>query len=390
MAVTIEKLYDQEKTKNIMLIAGREGLKKVARNIRVIEYLDTAAFLEEQEIAFTTGAGLKDPEDLMELVEKSYNQNASGIVVNTETFISEIPGNVVEFCNSNNLPLFNVSGHVYMTNIIQGFSKCIGDWEKKSMILKNAVKNAINFPEQEKLYMIDLDDYGYMRNYKYCISLIEVWDEKTGSVAKEELQKVSREVENFVSGSYNNIIVLEMDNYTAVCMADYSEGKINEIMESVHEHLVEVKKDGFIVHTSIGGNSDNIINISKSYNKAKNGIVLQKKRKREDEISSYNEMGTYKLLMAVDDKDILKDYYGEFLEQIEIYDRINDTDFMFVLKTFFENKCSVQNTAEVLFMHRNSVRYKLNKIEEILGIDLSGVEDRSRVYLSLMIKEMIS
>ena len=71
------------------------------------------------------------------------------------------------------------------------------------------------------------------------------------------------------------------------------------------------------------------------------------------------------------------------------YDEVNNTDYVELLINYFENNCKVNETASSLYIHRNTVNYKINKIEEILDLNLSDIGDRSKVYLSLMIRYLI-
>ena len=59
MAVTVEELYIKENHAKIMLVAGEGGMENVVRWVHVVESIQISNFLEGQEIAFTTGVGLK-------------------------------------------------------------------------------------------------------------------------------------------------------------------------------------------------------------------------------------------------------------------------------------------------------------------------------------------
>lgn len=77
------------------------------------------------------------------------------------------------------------------------------------------------------------------------------------------------------------------------------------------------------------------------------------------------------------------------LNKIIEYDKKHDIDNMELLRIYFEQKCSINNVAEVMHLHRNSVRYRVNKIEDLLGMPLNDSETRLKIMLSLKIFEVM-
>jgi len=389
MAVTIGNLFNKIKNNNVVLAAGENGLKNIAGNIRIIEESVASSFLEKKDIGIVVGMGINNENELLEIVNKAYFQKAAGIIFCGDSLKNSDLSEVFEFCDRHKIPLFKTENHSYMTNVIKEISEVIGEDERKALFYKNAVKNSINFPEQEKLYVDEDGIKGLKSNSIYNLSLIEIFRGGEKIKEREEIRLYLTETEDYIAAYYKNVICFEFEKCIAVFIEGYKEDEIREILSGINKHLLLFREPSFKIHVASGGNVNAANLVSKSYKNALKELKLIRSKALEDKISFYEDMGTYKLLMAIEDNEVLKNYYAQFLSEVEIYDRINHSDFMYVLKTFFENECSVQNTAEILYMHRNSVRYKLNKIEEMLGIDLSCVEDRTRVYIALMIKDMI-
>lgn len=67
------------------------------------------------------------------------------------------------------------------------------------------------------------------------------------------------------------------------------------------------------------------------------------------------------------------------------YDKENQTDYVQILKTYFENECSSIQTAEALYFHKNTMTCKLNKIKEILGYDIAKNENRVKIMIAFYI-----
>jgi len=76
------------------------------------------------------------------------------------------------------------------------------------------------------------------------------------------------------------------------------------------------------------------------------------------------------------------------LGQLINYDEQNKTELYNTLIIYLENNCNISLTAEKLFVHPNSVRYRINKIEKLLKVDLSRLECMVEITLASKIDKM--
>ncbi len=74
------------------------------------------------------------------------------------------------------------------------------------------------------------------------------------------------------------------------------------------------------------------------------------------------------------------------LDKLAEYDRANSSDFLRTLKVYLENDCNAQKCGRLLFLHRNSLVYRIRRIQEIAGCDLSDPDERSYLRLSLLLR----
>ena len=63
-------------------------------------------------------------------------------------------------------------------------------------------------------------------------------------------------------------------------------------------------------------------------------------------------------------------------------------EYVSLLETFFANECNLTQTAAALFFHKNTLKYKMNAIREILGYDIMSNENRMNIMISLSILRM--
>lgn len=108
------------------------------------------------------------------------------------------------------------------------------------------------------------------------------------------------------------------------------------------------------------------------------------------EENSLNQIGIYALLYGINNKSILKDYYNNVLGVIVENDKkAKDMGSIKILETYLNENCSITNTAEKLFMHRNTLKYRIKKIEERLNCDLHDFDDCVKIRMALYISNII-
>ena len=81
-------------------------------------------------------------------------------------------------------------------------------------------------------------------------------------------------------------------------------------------------------------------------------------------------------------------FIDEVLGRLIRYDGEHETDYLEILKAFFENDCSVLHTAEAIYCHKNTLNYKMNKVKEILGYDIMSNGNRARIMVALYFMKM--
>ncbi|MGI5915376.1 MAG: helix-turn-helix domain-containing protein [Anaerolineae bacterium] len=99
----------------------------------------------------------------------------------------------------------------------------------------------------------------------------------------------------------------------------------------------------------------------------------------------YEQMGLYRLLAELRGCDELRRFYEETLGALVLYDREHNTDLVHTLKVFFDENANVSQTARALYVHRNTLNYRLQRIIEIIGLDLNDAEARLTLQLALKI-----
>lgn len=106
---------------------------------------------------------------------------------------------------------------------------------------------------------------------------------------------------------------------------------------------------------------------------------------RVGDVVTFEETGTYKLLFQIfaDRPEELAGFYEQTLGPLVRYDEQYQTELVATLATYLEFDCNLAATASTLYTHRHTVRYRLDRIAELCGLDIGRTDDREKLSLGL-------
>lgn len=105
----------------------------------------------------------------------------------------------------------------------------------------------------------------------------------------------------------------------------------------------------------------------------------------ERPILAFEETGAYRLLLSAmsEDPAELQRFYAETVEPLVVYDEQYETDLVSTVEAFLEADGNVAATAQRLFTHRHTVRYRLERVRELSGLDVGSTDGREKLSLGL-------
>jgi len=100
---------------------------------------------------------------------------------------------------------------------------------------------------------------------------------------------------------------------------------------------------------------------------------------------AFEQTGAYRLLLSAmtENPSELQRFYAETVEPLVAYDEQYETELLGTLETFLEADGNVAGTAQRLFTHRHTIYYRLERIRELTGLDVSSSDGREKLSLGL-------
>ncbi|MEG0961963.1 MAG: helix-turn-helix domain-containing protein [Lachnospiraceae bacterium] len=207
------------------------------------------------------------------------------------------------------------------------------------------------------------------------VFIIEVSGKKDGMVM--ELVK-----NLFVSG--NRDYVTEVDEKSVILVKDVRDIPEEEQLMSLAKMLVDNLHTEAMVKVRVGfGNRVDLLqDIARSYQEAKMALEVGSIFYVENDMVSYSKLGIGRLIYQLPGslcEMFLKEVFGEKLPDIF------DDETIITIHKFFENNLNISETARQLYVHRNTLVYRLERIEKILGLDIRTFEDAMLFKIALMV-----
>ncbi|HYP48301.1 MAG TPA: PucR family transcriptional regulator ligand-binding domain-containing protein [Thermoleophilaceae bacterium] len=108
------------------------------------------------------------------------------------------------------------------------------------------------------------------------------------------------------------------------------------------------------------------------------------------EVASYRDLGVFQLLLSLQDDDALRLYCDSVLGPLEDASGEYGDELLRSLEAFIEQNGQWERAARELFCHRHTLRYRIRRVEQLTGRDLSSARDRIEFWLALRARELAS
>jgi purine catabolism regulator len=158
----------------------------------------------------------------------------------------------------------------------------------------------------------------------------------------------------------------------------------NEMQAAIGQLLPEIT-----VSLGVGRPHKSLVDLRQSYYEAMYAIRIRKLKGVTGVIASFDDLGSYGLLLGLQDTLSLEVFYDSVLGRLHEYDERNSSDLVKSLACFLEANGHWGEAAERLYVHRHTLRYRMKRVEEITGRNLGSSQDRMEFWLALKAKELI-
>ncbi len=187
----------------------------------------------------------------------------------------------------------------------------------------------------------------------------------------------------------NKDYVISVGEHDIVLVKEIKQNFDTKDVEKTAKTIADTLSSEFYAKVSIGIGSavDNIKDLARSFKEAQVAIEVGKVFDTDKNIISYENLGIGRLIYQLP-TTLCEMFLQEVFKKgsLESLDR----ETLMTIQCFFENNLNVSETSRKLFVHRNTLVYRLEKIRKLTGLDLREFEHAITFKVALMVKKYLS
>jgi purine catabolism regulator len=112
------------------------------------------------------------------------------------------------------------------------------------------------------------------------------------------------------------------------------------------------------------------------------------RRLKLDSVVDFGSMGIYQLLTQLEDMPVMQRFCMEIMDPLVDYDAQHRSSLVQTIGAYFEHHGNISQTAEALYIHRNTLLYRLERIQELTGQSLDEADMRLALHLALKLRQL--
>ncbi len=241
----------------------------------------------------------------------------------------------------------------------------------KNVVLDNILPGDIYVKARELHFNTDVSRVAFL------IRILSVNDVSAYDVIQNLFPDKQKD---FVFNISENDIVLIKEIKTGIDSKD---------LEKLARSIVDTLSSEFYTRAVVGIGTAvvGIKDLAKSFKEAQVALEVGKVFDTEESIISYDNLGIARLIYQLP-TTLCETFLQEVFKQGSIDSLDHET--LFTIQKFFENNLNVSETSRKLFVHRNTLVYRLEKIKKITGLDLREFDHAIVFKIALMVKKYLT
>ncbi len=394
MSISLKELLYYDYFKDLKLIAGANGCCRQVLNCSILDYeLDRSVnqkyanlnFLPGQMVVTSFLFAKNAPFMIRDAVKYLVSKDVSALVIKN-VFHLPIHESILRYADSKNFPIFLMDDtNMFFEDFITQVSRCIEISESTEMASREF--NALLYQKLDagekkarirRIFPIFYDQYA-----------MAFFDTKHPSIAEDYPSQAAAALENIQTpGLSKSILRYDKGFFLFVSGASVEAADLDACMIPLARKFPESYIGVSGVHFKIEEGDSALREAIYAAN------VHKLKRKTQEEAApyqSYSEIGIYRVLLTLADNEALQQYALETLDPVLEFDAENRGNLLETLLGFVQYGGSLHELSNRSGQHTNTLRYRLDKITALTGLNYRKMSDyeqlalAARVYLLLQI-----
>ena len=372
MELTVESLIGEL---GLELACGHESAKAHVRWVHSTELPDPTPWLRGGELLLTTGMQLGTPKTQRALIERLADHEIAGLGFGTGFRHKRIPAALVAAARERSFPLFEVPYELPFIAITErAFAQLLN--ERYEMLQRNMAGDVLAEALTGHLYPEELQarlrPFGIGEQ-----AAVLAFSLPDAAAAASTLERaLERERVRSLVAIRGGLLCAVIDALERDPVA-LTRGLRRELAGRFGEARAAASRAA-PAHS-----------LRLSFHEARCALEAARLANgRAVEVASYQDLGAFQLLLSLQDDDALSSYCRSVLGPVEQGEGDYGDELLRSLDAFIEHNGHWEKAASVLYCHRHTLRYRIRRVEQLTGRDLSSARDRIEFWLALRGREL--
>lgn len=388
-----------------------KGFAKVASELAVAVQTPLIFLNENNEINWQTG----DPSDLDEANHWIQTQLNKSKIKNVSSTRCYPMSSKIEDLNPYELYTINIAGKTNQTLVTHAD---LVDWQKKMIDklvgltalllqteemflgLQQQIKEHFIYDllyhkfESKKVMVQQAKNWGWNLEKPHHLLVINITLPNESMKNASWLDEISQNLETVQSEMKDRLNFFSFQDQIVALLED-EENRTNgerkqhviKVANKIEQSLISSEAD-YQFYIGIGKWYQDTINLNKSYQEAKRALQFGQIWFENKSVCHINDLGILHLLSYVH-QELLFDFSQEYLSQLIESDQERGTEYIKTLKAFIQHQGIINEVSDELFIHPNTLRNRIKKIEEITGVNLLDPEEFMNLAVAVKIRSFM-
>lgn len=385
MKVTVEDISNFPEFADLKLIAGRGGLNRAVEKCGILDYEFVEGvrekwyntnFRDENMIVMTSFLYAKDNEYLiMDAVKNLASRKCSGLIIKN-IFHLPIHENVIRYADTMNFPILVIEGsNIHFEDLIVLISQRIRHYEflhYRESKVDEILRSGSNYDLCEKI--------AYDINPTFKTDMVALFFKAKGHFGPKEYLEMEKLIEDSDLLVASDSMFYYKDGFFIV----HSREMFTCVdAEKLAKPLIEMfgeAAEGF--HIGISAVHHLLWQIKNCFEESKYAASL--KNDEETGRMLYEKLGIYKVILPYCGGSIMREFCRDYIKPLEDYDLETKGNLLETAISYVLNDGDIQKTADAMVQHKNTIRYRLKNISNVIGINV--LETKNYEILSFAVR----
>ena len=385
----VRDLLDLESLREAELVAGCGGLYRTVSWPNMAQTHSIREWLLGGDVIIMTGIGL-DPsyETLHNILIQAVEADSACLVAHlSEDYIPALPPDLLIEADELDFPIFTIPWATRIADIIRDISRMLMmeqyQDESRDLLLEELLLSSDSVPSESLLSFIKRQHLAE----GHAVLVVE-W--QMGRTSKETLHRgiLSRQQGNNLvmqelQGRFPQTLDLDQMRYAyfLVRLEKEQMDALYDVCVGLCQYIRE-QYPGIGVQIGIGQVYDDPLRFHVSATEARKALGSCC---RDGHVMRFDKLGIYQLLAEIPDQLRVRQFAVSHLEPLLDHDLKTGKDFLRTLEVYLNCNCNMNQTAQQLYIHRNTLSYQIERIEALLDADLEDAETRNMLFNCLKI-----